>query len=104
MTTNRRYISGAVHPRANKLAGHDRVIRAGIAPDVSRGGSIDAKMPRRQQPAGHDEGRSGCYRKRMTMGQLTTMPVEPNLAPPGPVSQPWRTNSSSWNSSMRRDR
>ena len=47
---------------------------------------------------------SCAYRKRMMMGQFTRMPVEPKSAPSGPVSQPCRTNSSSWNSSIRRDR
>ena len=42
------------------------------------------------------------YRKRITIGQLTTMPVEPNWPPPGRVMCPCWTIDRSWNSSISR--
>ena len=40
-----------------------------------------------------------AYKKRKTIGQFTTKPVEPYLAPPGPVIQPCSTRPRIWNSS-----
>ena len=42
---------------------------------------------------------TSAYKKRKTIGQFTTKPVEPYLAPPGPVIQPCSTRPRIWNSS-----
>ncbi len=44
------------------------------------------------------------YSRRMTMGQLTMTPLEPNFLPPGPVMKPFCTIERYWNSSIRRER
>ncbi len=48
--------------------------------------------------------RAGAYRSRITIGQLTTIPVERKGFPFGPVIQPFLTMSRNWNSSISRER
>ena len=47
---------------------------------------------------------TSLYRRRMTIGQLTMMPTEPNLAPPGPVMWPCLTKRRMSNSPLSRER
>jgi hypothetical protein len=55
-------------------------------------------------PDGVLEAQSWLYRNRQTIGQLTMNPVDPNLAPPGPVMKPFSARPRIWNSSLTRDR
>ena len=71
---------------------------------VPRRGRSTLLTPARGGRGHHPRPLAAGYRKRNTIGQLTTAPMEPNSPPPRPVSQPRSTLPRMSNSSVRRER